>query len=135
MYLYLLDTNIISDLIKNPQGDLAKIVSELEPNSFCTSIIVACELSYGVKKKDSIQLAKKVEILLSTLDVLPLDNNVHEHYANLRNFLEKQGQVIGGNDMLIAAHALALNVTLITANVNEFNRVPDLRVENWLAER
>ena len=68
MYLYLLDTNIISDLIKNPQGDLAKIVSELEPNSFCTSIIVACELSYGVKKKDSIQLAKKVEILLSTLD-------------------------------------------------------------------
>ena len=131
MLNYLLDTNILSDLIKNPQGNLAKKISTLDADSFCTSIIVACELSYGAKKKDSSILTAKVEMLLDSIAIFPLDSCVQEHYADIRVFLEKQGQVIGANDMLIASHALALNVILVTANINEFNRVPELRVENW----
>jgi len=133
MLRYLLDTNILSHLIKQPQSPLAKKLLELERNVCCTSIVVACELRYGVEKKGSAQLAARVELLLNQIDVLPLEYAaVSDHYAVLRVFLEKQGQVIGSNDMLIAAHALALDVTLVTANICEFKRVPSLRVENWL---
>lgn len=133
---YLLDTNILSHLIKQPQSALAQKVSALESNIFCTSIIVACELRYGVEKKASAKLAAKVELLLNEIDVLSLEYSlVSDHYAAVRVFLERQGQVIGGNDMLIAAHALALNVTLVTANVGEFKRISNLRVETgWRAK-
>jgi tRNA(fMet)-specific endonuclease VapC len=132
MRQYLLDTNILSHLIKQPQSTLTKKILALEPDSLCTSIIVACELHYGVEKKGSPQLAAKIELLLNEIDILPLEISAIQHYAALRALLEKQGQVIGSNDMLIAAHALALDVTLVTANIDEFNRVPNLRVENWL---
>jgi len=133
MRLYLLDTNILSQMIKQPQSATAEKIANLERHEFCTSVIVACELRYGVEKKGSAQLAARVELLLNEIDILPLEyESVNPHYASLRVFLERQGQVIGGNDMLIAAHALALNVTLITANVGEFQRIPNLRVENWL---
>jgi tRNA(fMet)-specific endonuclease VapC len=132
MRQYLLDTNILSHLIKQPQSTLTQKILALESDSLCTSIIVACELHYGVEKKGSAQLAAKVELLLNEIDILPLEISAIQHYAALRALLEKQGQVIGSNDMLIAAHALALDVTLITANIDEFNRVPNLRVENWL---
>ena len=122
----------MSHLIKQPQSTLTQKILALEPDSLCTSIIVACELHYGVEKKGSPQLAAKVELLLNEIDILPLEISAIQHYAALRALLEKQGQVIGSNDMLIAAHALALNVTLVTANIGEFNRVPNLRVENWL---
>ena len=96
-------------------------------------MIVACELRYGVEKKGSPLLAIKVESLLNEIPVFPLEyETVSQHYATLRVFLEKQGLVIGANDMLIAAHTLALDATLITANIREFKRVPQLRVENWL---
>lgn len=133
MRKYLLDTNILSHLIKQPQSVLARKVSEFERGVLCTSIIVACELRYGVDKKSSPMLAAKVELLLNEIDVLPLEYSaVSDYYANLRVLLEKQGQVIGGNDMLIAAHALALDVTLVTANMGEFKRISGLQVENWL---
>lgn len=133
MRQYLLDTNILSDLIKHPHSVFAQKIANLERDCFCTNLVIACELRYGVKKKGSVKLTAKVEALLSEMDVLGLNNEaISEHYTSLRVFLEKRGQVIGSNDMLIAAHALALGVTLITANVGEFTRVPDLRVENWL---
>jgi tRNA(fMet)-specific endonuclease VapC len=132
MQKYLLDTNILSALIKQPQSALAQKVAHLE-HEICTSVIVACELRYGVEKKGSPLLAIKVESLLNEIPVLPLEyETVSQHYATLRVFLEKQGLVIGANDMLIAAHTLALDATLITANIREFKRVPQLRVENWL---
>jgi tRNA(fMet)-specific endonuclease VapC len=135
MRQFLLDTNILSDLIKHPHGVLAQRIASLKRGDFCTSLVVACELRYGVKKKGSVKLAAKVEALLNEVDVLGLDDEaITKHYASLRVFLEKQGQVIGSNDMLIAAHALRLDVTLITANEKEFKRVPNLRVENWLAD-
>ena len=70
--------------------------------------------------------------MLEVLDVLPLEKPVDEYYGTIRALLNQKGQPIGGNDLFIAAHALALDLTLVSANVREFSRVPNLRVENWL---
>lgn len=131
---YLLDTNILSSIIKQPNSLLAQKIMSLDETSFCTSIIVACELRYGAKKKGSPQLIKKVDLLLDNIPIAPLSPDVDYHYASLRTFLEKKGKPISAHDMLIAAHALALNATLITNNENEFNRIPGLAVENWIKE-
>lgn len=100
--------------------------------TICTSIIVACELRYGAAKKGSARLSERVESLLESLEVLPLDKESDHRYAEIRYHLEQQGKPIGPNDLLIAAHALALDLTLVTDNVEEFARVPGLRLENWL---
>ena len=132
-YLYLLDTNILSDLIKRPAGAVARKIATLDSDEMCcSSIVVACELRYGAFKKNSPTLTVKVNQLLDTIAVLPLDSGVEYKYAELRTTLEKAGTTIGGNDLLIAAHALALNLTVVTANEREFSRVPELVVENWL---
>lgn len=129
---YLFDTNILSNLIKNPSGALAQKIVKLDNTSFCTSIIVACELRYGALKKNSKQFTSRVELLLSSIIVKPLSDDLDHYYAKLRVALEKKGEIISANDMLIAAHALSLDAILITANEREFLRVPGLLVENWL---
>ncbi|MDA3919879.1 MAG: type II toxin-antitoxin system VapC family toxin [Salinisphaera sp.] len=129
---FLLDTNILSNVIKRPSGPAAQKIAEVGPAVCSTSVIVACELRYGAAKKAAPQLTEKVNALLQQLVVLPLDGAIDEHYAKLRCELETQGQTIGANDQLIAAHALALDLTLVTHNTGEFCRVPNLRVENWL---
>ncbi len=129
---YLFDTNILSTLIKQPSGLVAQKISALDETSFCTSIIVACELRYGAQKKGSPELIKKVELLLANIIVAPLSDDTDWQYANIRVALEKEGRLIGANDMLIAAHALALDVTLVTDNEREFRKVLSLAVENWL---
>jgi len=111
---------------------LAQRIAALDRQAFCTSIIVACELRYGVLKKDSPRLTEKVDHLLTQVTVLPLDAQVEQHYAEIRVALEKVGQPIGHNDLLIAAHARALDLILVTDNVREFSRIPGLAVENWL---
>lgn len=131
-YLYLLDTNIISELIKNPRGVIFSKIQEVGEDKVCTSIIVACESRFGAKKKNSPKLIEKLEIILNSIEILPLNHPVEQYYAEIRTDLEQQGTHIGGNDLLIAAHALTLNLTVITANVREFARVPNLKVENWL---
>ena len=130
---YLFDTNVLSDLIKRPSSPLANRIATLDPDVFCTSIVVACELRYGAVKKGSHALTVKVDQLLSNVDVLPLEPNINDHYASIRVDLERIGQPIGHNDLLIAAHARMLGLTLITANLREFSRVPDLAVEDWLS--
>ncbi len=132
-YRYLLDTNILSDLLRNPGGRVAQRVALLGEATICTSIIVACELRYGAAKKDSVRLLERVESLLESLEVLPLDKESDRRYAEARFHLEQRGRLIGPNDLLIAAHALALDLTLVTANVEEFERIPGLHTENWLA--
>jgi tRNA(fMet)-specific endonuclease VapC len=130
---YLLDTNILSDLIKQPQGYTAqKIASLKHADSCCTSVIVACELRYGACKKGSHILTAKVDQLLATIETLPIGQEVELHYARLRVTLEKAGAPIGSNDLLIASQAISLGLTIITGNVKEFSRIPDLAVENWL---
>ena len=130
---YLLDTNILSELIKQPNGYTARKIATLEnEDSCCTSLIVACELRYGALKKDSHILTAKVNQLLETIAVLPLKQNIESHYARLRVTLERAGTPIGSNDLLIASQAYALGLTVVTGNLKEFSRIPDLAVENWL---
>lgn len=129
----MLDTNIISDLIRNPQGKAAKRIAKVGEDNICTSIIVAAELRYGCAKSGSERLLKAVEDLLAEIDVLPLDVPADGEYGGIRAELEAAGKPIGGNDLLIAAHAYATNATIVTANTSEFKRIRGLKVENWLA--
>lgn len=131
-FIYLLDTNIISDLVRNPQGRIFKHIKNAGEQTVCTSIIVAAELRYGIRNKDSDRLTRQVEAILSHIDILSLESPADEYYSKLRVFLEKAGTSIGPNDMLIAAHALALDLTLVSANTKEFSRIPDLKLDNWL---
>lgn len=130
---YLLDTNIISALIRQPNGIIARRITELGEDSICTSIIVAAELRYGACKANSQALSERVGLLLSALEILSFESPADQSYAQLRDYLTRQGTPIGPNDLLIAAHALATDLTLVTANTREFERVPQLRIENWLA--
>jgi tRNA(fMet)-specific endonuclease VapC len=130
---YMLDTNIISDLIKNPQGRAAKRVAKAGESNICTSIIVAAELHYGCAKSGSKRLLKIVEDLLGEIDVLPFDVPADAEYGAIRSRLEATGRSIGGNDLLIGAHACATGATIVTANTDEFRRIRGLKVENWLA--
>ena len=132
---YLLDTNIVSELIRNPQGPGTDHIARKGEESVCTSIVVAAELRFGAKKRASARLTSQTEAVLSAIEVLPFEEPADRQYAKLRFHLEKAGTPIGPNDMFIAAHALALNLVVVTANQREFSRVPGLVVENWLDSR
>lgn len=129
---FMLDTNIISDMIRNPAGRAAGAVAHVGEDAVCTSIVVASELRYGCARKGSARLLKKVEDLLAEIPILPLDVPVDVEYGALRAELEGTGKPIGHNDLFIAAHACVSGTTLVTANTAEFTRIRKLRVENWL---
>ena len=133
---YLLDTNIISHMMVNADGIVAKRaerrMTSPDAPELCTSIVVQCELAFGLKKRPSARLQAALNAQLAGLIVLPLDEAVVTHYASLRTQLEARETPIGPNDALIAARALAVDATLVSGDA-EFLRVPGLRVENWLA--
>jgi tRNA(fMet)-specific endonuclease VapC len=129
---YLLDTNILSDLIRNPQGRVANAIRVVGETLVCTSIIVASELRFGAEEKGSPRLAAQLEAVLGAIDVLAFDVPGDATYGLIRTRLEQAGTPIGGNDLLIAAHALTLNCTLVTDNEREFARIDGLLLENWL---
>jgi tRNA(fMet)-specific endonuclease VapC len=129
----MLDTNLISDLIRNPQGKAAKRIAKVGEESLCTSIIVAAELRYGCARKSSARLLRAVDDVLAEIEVLPFESPADSEYGVIRAELEAAGTPIGGNDMLIAAHARAAGATIVTANTVEFKRIKGLKVENWLA--
>ena len=128
---YMLDTNAVSHMIRRPGSDLARRVAALEEGDFAISVIVAAELRYGVERRGSVRLTRQLEAVLAAIDVLPLEEPAARHYGAIRSALEGIGRPIGRNDLLIAAHARALGATLVTNNVGEFQRVPDLAVEDW----
>jgi tRNA(fMet)-specific endonuclease VapC len=130
---YLLDTNILSDLIRNPQGKAARRIAKVGEAGICTSIIVAAELRYGCAKSGSAKLRKAVADLLGEIEVLPFEIPADVDYGDIRAALEAVGTPIGSNDLLIAAHAKALGAIIVTANTQEFKRVRGVKVENWLA--
>jgi len=131
-YLYLVDTNIVSDLVKHPSGKIAERIAEVGETRIFTSIVVASELRFGAEKNSSLRLKQQVDQILEVITVLPLESPIEFHYAEVQTYLEREGIPIGANDLLIAAHGLALNLMVVTANVREFSRVPSLVVENWL---
>jgi len=132
---YLLDTNIVSDLIRNPLGRAAERLEEAGEDQVFTSVVVAAELRYGAQKRGSRQLSTRIHEALLKLRVLPLDSPVDRVYGALRASLERAGRTIGANDLLIAAHAVALGCVLVTDNEKEFARIDGLTRENWLRKR
>ena len=128
----MLDTNVVSELIRNPAGQAAQR-AKAASDAVCVSVVVAAELRYGCARKGSPQLLRRVEEFLSEVPVLPFDVPADAEYGGIRAELEAAGRPIGSNDLLIAAHARALGATVVTANVAEFRRVRGLEVENWLA--
>ena len=128
----LLDTNIVSDLVRHPSGRSAMRIADVGESAVCTSIVVAAELRYGAAKKGSARLTAQLEQVLGALEVLPLKGPADHAYGQIRSQLEAAGQLIGGNDMLIAAHALSLGYAVVTDNEAEFRRVAGLEVLNWL---
>lgn len=129
---YLLDTNILSHLVRQPQGPVATRIASVGEEKVFTSIVVACELRYGAAKRASARLTRQVETVLAAVEILPFEADADRHYAAIRTALERRGTPIGANDMLIAAHARALDAVCVTGNTSEFKRVPALKVENWL---
>jgi len=129
---YLLDTNIVSDLVRNPHGRVTQRIRKVGEAQVCTSIIVAAELHYGSAKKGSPRLAAQLDAVLGVLKVLPFEAPADRTYGALRARLEQGGKLIGANDLLIAAQAIALGHVLVTDNEREFARVDGLRYENWL---
>jgi tRNA(fMet)-specific endonuclease VapC len=132
MPLYLLDTNISSDVIRNPEGSCAERMKSEPADRLCTSIVLAAELRFRAAKKGAPQLSLRVNRLLDSLAILPLEPGADLYYATLRCDLERRGLPIGANDMLIAAHALALKAILVSDNIAEFARVANLNAQNWL---
>lgn len=130
--MYLLDTNIIGELARNPRGEFASRISALPSDECCINPIVACEIEYGLTRRNSTRLRQQVEAILGAVLVLELPSDIAAHYGRIRVELERRGTPIGPNDLLIAAHCFASAITLVTGNDREFRRVEGLRVENWL---
>ncbi len=128
----MLDTNIISDLVRHPQGRVFEHIVASGGDTVCVSIVTAAELRYGCAKKGSPRLSAQVDAILGSIDILPFDQPADAEYGAIRSALEVAGTLIGPNDLLIAAHARSAGLTLATANIGEFSRVPALRTENWL---
>lgn len=128
----LLDTNILSAIMRDSEGALLQRVRAIGADAYCTSVVVAAELRFGTERVQSDRLKREVEEILQEITVVPFESPADAHYARIRAALERQGTPIGANDLFIAAHALALDLTLVTGKIREFSRVPGLRVENWL---
>jgi tRNA(fMet)-specific endonuclease VapC len=129
---FMLDTNIVSDMVRHPRGRVAKRIAEVGEALVCTSIVVAAELRCGAARKAAPLLSEQLDSVLRALTVLPLEAPVDVVYGALRARLEEIGQPIGANDLFVAAHALAVRCTLVTDNECKFARIKTLPVENWL---
>jgi tRNA(fMet)-specific endonuclease VapC len=131
---YLLDTNALSDLVRNPQGNVSKRITVVGESNICTSTIVAAELRFGAAKSGSTVLTRRIEAVLSALAVMNIESPTDLHYSDIRQYFNKAGTPIGPNDLWIAAHTRALGLIVVTANMLEFKRVPGLLCEDWLAD-
>ena len=132
MTRYLLYTNIVSDIIRFPQGRAAGRIRAVGEALVRTSIIVAAELRLGADKRGSPRLTERLEAVLAVLEIVPFEAPADAAYSRIRTRLEQAGTPIGGNDLLIAAQAMALGDIVVTDNEREFERVEGLAVENWL---
>lgn len=128
---FMLDTDIVSSIVRDPRGKAYERLTDVGEANVFISIISHGEIWYGVRKNGSEELAQKVSAVTRRLYVAPLNIPTDRQYADVRLAL-RQGKNIGPNDLWIAAHALALDVVLVTNNEREFSRVPGLKLENWL---
>ncbi|WP_349367968.1 PIN domain-containing protein [Salinarimonas sp.] len=131
---YLLDTHVLSDLIRNPRTSPVRTrIAEVGEHAVFTSPFVACELRFGAAKRNAPRLTAAVDEILRRLKIADLDPlGFPPVYADLRVRLERVGKPVGAMDLLIASHALSLGACLVTHNLREFERVQGLHVESWL---
>jgi len=131
--MILLDTNICNFIIKRKPTGVLKHFKQYHPGDIGISSITLAELQYGVAKSQAQK--RNVEALsefLTPIEVLPFGESATQAYGSIRALLEQQGKIIGSMDLLIAAHAISLDAVLVTNNVKEFERVPELKIENWV---
>ena len=129
---YMLDTNICIYIIKNKSKKVIMELKRHKPSEVCVSAITYAELAYGVEKSMAVEKNRlALALLFSNIEVLDFDTKAAIHYGKIRAYLEKQGTPIGPLDMMIASHAMSLGYTVVTNNIKEFERVPDLKLENW----
>jgi tRNA(fMet)-specific endonuclease VapC len=130
---YMLDTDSCIDLRKRRPPSVEERFRTLQQGEVVMSLITYGELCNGARKSSASEAAlANIERLAEILPVQPMSAETAEHYGRIRSTLEKTGQIIGGKDLWIAAHAMALNLTLVTNNIREFSRIPQLKLENWL---
>ena len=134
--MYMLDTNICIYVLKKHSNKLRHKFKAIK--DICISSVTYGELCFGIENGNNNlkeERWRQLEIFTQRLLIEPWDENAARHYGSIRAQLKKEGTPIGNNDLLIAAHARSINAVLVTNNVREFNRVPNLTVENWVSER
>lgn len=132
MLKYLLDTNIVIYVLKRRPVEVLKMFNT-NASRMAISSITLSELIYGAEKSPNVH--KNLEVIeefISHLEVLPYDAKASQHYGQIKAALEKKGEVIGENDIHIAAHAIGQGLILVTNNLREFKRVANLALENWV---
>ncbi|MDP4023481.1 type II toxin-antitoxin system VapC family toxin [Methylobacterium sp. NEAU 140] len=129
---YLLDTNILSALVRSPKGRISERIGHVGEVNVYTSVVAAAELRFGAARKGSERLSRQVEAVLAAIPVAAWQPPFDRVYADLRLGLELAGTPIGANDLLIGSHALADGSILVTDNTREFERITGLTIENWL---
>lgn len=132
--MYLLDTNIISDVAHNPSGSVGKKLGEIDPAEIASSVVVAAEVWYGIENNPSFRSRERTASFMTAIKVLAMEADVARVYGKLRVAMKRTGSELGPNDLLIAAHALSLDATLVTGDEKAFSRVPGLKIENWLQD-
>ena len=133
MLKYLLDTNIVIYVLKRRPKELLDVFNA-NASRMAISSITLSELMYGAEKSlNTDKNLEAVEEFVSHLEVLPYDAKASQHYGQIKAALEKKGQIIGENDIHIAAHAISHGLILVSNNVREFKRVPNLALENWVS--
>lgn len=132
--VYLLDTNICIHIRRERPQEVLKRFESLTPGSTAISVVTYGELSYSACKSGNAEQASTIlEQLVTLIPVLPLDAATARTYGKIRFDLSRRGEIIGNNDLWIAAHALSLGITLVTNNEREFQRIPNLKIENWVS--
>ena len=132
MLKYLLDTNIVIYVLKRRRKEVLEIFNRNASRMAISSITIS-ELIYGAEKSPNVDKnLEAIEEFVSHLDVLPYDAKASQHYGQIKAALEKRGEIIGENDIHIAAHAISQGLILVTNNLREFKRVPNLALENWV---
>lgn len=130
--MYLLDTNTCIQVINRPTGQVAERFRQHEPHQLKVCSIVKAELYYGARKSQQVESnLERVKFFCAPLESLPFDDFCSEQYGQIKAILAKEGQIIGPNDLLIAAIARVYDAILVTNNTREFSRVTGLRLEDW----
>jgi tRNA(fMet)-specific endonuclease VapC len=131
--MYMLDTDICIYIIKRKPISVLKRLESLQPGQLAMSAITFAELMNGAKKSKQVEAnVAKLNELGELIQICPFDQKAAIFYGDVRSTLEKKGNIIGSNDLLIAAHALSLDWILVSNNEKEFRRVAGLRIENWI---